>query len=132
VGDRLPERIRLDLEGRPSPPFSQRRELPPWGVIFSPHVLFVRPASPQEEDWFLDRVEDFLAVLATAVGDAAAQPWDGEATFRRREGQHRYCKQQKQNDKTRRVLEKAFSREWAHRYIEQLLFDDPPAPSVSG
>ena len=39
-----------------------------------------------------------------------------------------YCKQQKQNDKTRRVLEKAFNPAWADRYIEELLFDDPAAP----
>jgi hypothetical protein len=42
--------------------------------------------------------------------------------------QLRYCKQQKQNDKTRRVLEKAFDPAWADRYIEELLFDDPPRP----
>ena len=30
------------------------------------------------------------------------------------------------SDKTRRVLEKAFDPTWADRYIEQLLFDDPP------
>jgi phycocyanobilin:ferredoxin oxidoreductase len=26
------------------------------------------------------------------------------------------------------VLEKAFNPAWAERYIEELLFDDPPAP----
>jgi phycocyanobilin:ferredoxin oxidoreductase len=29
------------------------------------------------------------------------------------------------------VLEKAFNPSWAERYIEELLFDDPPAPSSS-
>jgi phycocyanobilin:ferredoxin oxidoreductase len=28
------------------------------------------------------------------------------------------------------VLEKAFNPQWADRYIEELLFDDPPAPSA--
>jgi phycocyanobilin:ferredoxin oxidoreductase len=46
------------------------------------------------------------------------------------QGQLRYCKQQKQNDKTRRVLEKAFNPEWANRYIEELLFDDPQPLSL--
>ncbi|MCT4366758.1 MAG: hypothetical protein N3Z28_03695, partial [Synechococcaceae cyanobacterium MAG-AL2] len=42
-----------------------------------------------------------------------------------------YCQQQKRNDKTRRVLEKAFNPTWANRYIEELLFDDPsPPPSL--
>ena len=45
--------------------------------------------------------------------------------MRRHRGQLSYCQQQKRNDKTRRVLEKAFNPEWADRYIEELLFDDP-------
>jgi phycocyanobilin:ferredoxin oxidoreductase len=43
----------------------------------------------------------------------------------RHQGQLSYCQQQKRNDKTRRVLEKAFNPAWADQYIEQLLFDDP-------
>ena len=46
--------------------------------------------------------------------------------MRRWQGQLNYCRQQKLNDKTRRVLEKAFNPAWADHYIEQLLFDDPP------
>jgi phycocyanobilin:ferredoxin oxidoreductase len=44
---------------------------------------------------------------------------------KRHHGQLSYCRQQKRNDKTRRVLEKAFNPAWADRYIEELLFDDP-------
>jgi phycocyanobilin:ferredoxin oxidoreductase len=62
------------------------------------------------------------------VAQARPQPPDDPATVARWEGQLRYCKQQKQNDKTRRVLEKAFNPAWADRYIEELLFDDPVAP----
>jgi phycocyanobilin:ferredoxin oxidoreductase len=29
------------------------------------------------------------------------------------------------------VLEKAFNPQWADRYIEDLLFDDPPVPSAT-
>ena len=54
---------------------------------------------------------------------------DDPATVKRWQGQLRYCKRQKQNDKTRRVLEKAFNPTWADQYIENLLFDDPPALS---
>jgi phycocyanobilin:ferredoxin oxidoreductase len=32
---------------------------------------------------------------------------------------------QQQNDKTRRVLEKAFGTEWADRYMTMVLFDLP-------
>ena len=96
-----------------------------------PHVLFVRPTSSQEEAGFIEAVQQMLEVMAEAVGRCARQAWNDPATLRRWEGQLRYCKQQKQNDKTRRVLEKAFSPQWADQYIEQLLFDDPPELSPS-
>jgi phycocyanobilin:ferredoxin oxidoreductase len=38
-------------------------------------------------------------------------------------GQHNYCTKQQQNDKTRRVLEKAFGTEWAENYMTTVLFD---------
>jgi phycocyanobilin:ferredoxin oxidoreductase len=124
----LPPGIRTALQQRSRPAFAQVRELPPWGAIFSPEVLFVRPEGPREEAWFVDEVEAFLSVLAEAAARAELQPADAGATVARWHGQLRYCKQQKQNDKTRRVLEKAFDPHWANRYIEELLFDDPPAP----
>jgi phycocyanobilin:ferredoxin oxidoreductase len=127
----LPEAVASALAAVPRPPFSQPRELPAWGEIFSPHVLFVRPASAEEEGWFIDTVAAYLDVLAIAAAAAEPQAADHLATVNRWQGQLRYCRQQKQNDKTRRVLEKAFDPQWADRYIEQLLFDDPPAPSAS-
>jgi len=92
-------------------------------------VLFVRPADGEEERLFIDHVGAVLGVLAEAVSAGTASASDDPATVKRWQGQLRYCKQQKQNDKTRRVLEKAFNPTWADQYIENLLFDDPPAPS---
>ncbi|MFM7312039.1 MAG: phycocyanobilin:ferredoxin oxidoreductase, partial [Cyanobium sp.] len=126
--DGLPEAVLTPLRARERPPFSQVRELPPWGSIFSEQVLFVRPEGEQEESWFIDEVAVFLQVLGEAAAIAEAQGADHPATVRRWEGQLNYCRQQKQNDKTRRALAKAFNPEWADRYIEELLFDDPPAP----
>jgi phycocyanobilin:ferredoxin oxidoreductase len=40
-------------------------------------------------------------------------------------GQHYYCTKQQQNDKTRRVLEKAFGADWAEDYMTSVLFDLP-------
>jgi phycocyanobilin:ferredoxin oxidoreductase len=131
VGEALPETVDRALRDRPRSQFSQVRELPAWGSIFSPHVLFVRPASPKEERDFIDEVSAFLGVLATATAASPSQAPDDPATVARWQGQLRYCKQQKQNDKTRRVLEKAFSPQWADRYIEDLLFDDPPVPCAA-
>jgi phycocyanobilin:ferredoxin oxidoreductase len=92
-------------------------------------VLFVRPQDPAEEEAFVEAVADRLAVLSAALHTTSAQAPDDPATVRRWHGQLRYCRNQKRNDKTRRVLEKAFNPEWAERYIEDLLFDDPPALS---
>jgi phycocyanobilin:ferredoxin oxidoreductase len=124
----LPEGIAAALEARPPRTYSQPRELPPWGSIFSPHVRFVRPAGAAEEQMFVEEVAEALAILAQACRQTPAQADDDPATVERWEGQLGYCKQQKQNDKTRRVLEKAFNPAWANRYIEGLLFDDPPRP----
>jgi phycocyanobilin:ferredoxin oxidoreductase len=89
-------------------------------------VRFVRPTTTQEEGWFIEEVQGFLAVLSAAAQAADFQSSDDPATVARNHGQLSYCQQQKRNDKTRRVLEKAFSPAWADRYIEELLFDDPP------
>jgi len=129
VAGALPAGIDRALAALDPAPFSQVRELPAWGGIFSPHVLFVRPVDRAEEERFIEHVAAVLGVLATAVSEGTAQGPADPATVSRWEGQQRYCKQQKQNDKTRRVLEKAFNPAWADQYIENLLFDDPPALS---
>jgi phycocyanobilin:ferredoxin oxidoreductase len=121
----LPEAVVRRLEALPARRFSQERELPAWGTIFSPYVRFVRPADAAEEQEFIAVGTDFLAVLAAASREAEPQPIDHPDTVLRHQGQLSYCRQQKQNDKTRRVLEKAFNPQWADRYIEELLFDDP-------
>jgi phycocyanobilin:ferredoxin oxidoreductase len=122
----LPAGIEQALARREKRVYQQERELPAWGSIFSPHVRFIRPVSEAEEQAFIADVTDVLDVLAAAIRASEAQPSDAPATVARWKGQLRYCKQQKQNDKTRRVLEKAFNPAWADRYIEELLFDDPP------
>ena len=128
VSDGLPASIDAALASLPRPPFRQSRDLPGWGTIFSPHVCFIRPDGPDEEELFLQHVANVLAVLNAAVREASCEPVEAASTIRRYEGQLNYCLQQKRNDKTRRVLEKAFDVEWADRYIESLLFDNPPRP----
>jgi phycocyanobilin:ferredoxin oxidoreductase len=124
TGD-LPEAVAMRLQALPVRTFSQERELPEWGSIFSPYVRFVRPADAAEEQQFIAVVTDFLRVMAAACAEAQPQTIDHPDTVKRHEGQLSYCRQQKRNDKTRRVLEKAFNPAWADRYIEELLFDDP-------
>ncbi len=128
VTDALPATVTEHLAARQPRQYSQERELPPWGTIFSPFVRFVRPSAGAEEQLFIDEVGEFLEVLGAAIRSTEPQPSDHPATVKRWQGQLRYCRHQKRNDKTRRVLEKAFNPAWADRYIEELLFDDPPAP----
>ncbi|NEO28383.1 MAG: phycocyanobilin:ferredoxin oxidoreductase [Kamptonema sp. SIO4C4] len=103
--------------------FSQPRDLPEWGDIFSQFCLFVRPSTELDEQRFLARVSQFLTVHCQQA--VAANPLSPEEQARNLAGQQYYCTQQRQNDKTRRVLEKAFGDEWAEFYMNSVLFDLP-------
>jgi phycocyanobilin:ferredoxin oxidoreductase len=120
---RLPPAYTIALAALPTFPFSQPRELPAWGSIFSDVCLFIRPGNPDEEMQFLNRVHGFLKVHCQLA--VAAEPVAPEQRSIVLAGQQRYCTQQQQNDKTRRVLEKAFGHEWAERYMTTVLFDCP-------
>lgn len=118
----LPEAYRTGLSALGPADFSQPRDLPPWGEIFSSFCLFIRPSSPEEETAFLQRVDASLTLHCQQANASTAQPQrQGELLA----GQRHYCQQQQQNDKTRRVLEKAFGDAWAERYMTTVLFDVP-------
>lgn len=119
----LPETYNSQLSSLPSLDFSQPRELPEWGHIFSDFCLFVRPSSPDEETMFLGRVGEFLQIHCQAA--IASSPVESEKMQQILAGQRNYCTKQQQNDKTRRVLEKAFGSEWAENYMTTVLFDLP-------
>ena len=97
--------------------------MPEWGYIFSEYCLFVRPTSANEEALFLERVREFLEINCRQALELT--PLSAEQQRIHLEGQKKYCSEQQQNDKTRRVLEKAFDKQWADRYIRQVLFDIP-------
>ncbi|MGQ9866369.1 MAG: phycocyanobilin:ferredoxin oxidoreductase [Pseudanabaenaceae cyanobacterium] len=99
--------------------FRHYRELPPWGGIFSPYCVFVRLETPAEEQAFLDLAVAY-AQIACRMALAIDRVADEGAIAA---GQRRYCAQQRQNDKTRRILEKAFGPEWTERYMTTVLFD---------
>lgn len=107
----------------PKQHFSQTRELPDWGDIFSEFCIFIRPDSPEEEQSFLERVQAFLAIHCQRA--IVAQPVTQEQQEEVLAAQHYYCTKQRQNDKTRRVLEKAFGVDWAEHYMTTVLFDLP-------
>ena len=103
--------------------FSQYRELPPWADIFSEYCLFVRPQDEQEEADFLSYAKQMLAIhCQQGVAAEAISPQQQKLYLA---GQEYYCNKQQKNDKTRRVLEKAFGPEWADNYMNLVLFDTP-------
>lgn len=102
--------------------FSQPRELPEWGDIFSEYCIFVRPTS-SEEAMFLERIQEFLEIHCRQA--IASSPVSSDVVEQILKGQRNYCTKQQQNDKTRRVLEKAFGHDWAENYMTTVLFDLP-------
>lgn len=119
----LPEGYNSQLKNLTTINFSQSRDLPDWGNIFSDFCLFIRPSSLEEESLFLGRVKDFLDIhCSQAIASIPVAPEKVAAIIA---GQHNYCTKQQQNDKTRRVLEKAFGEDWAENYMTTVLFDLP-------
>jgi phycocyanobilin:ferredoxin oxidoreductase len=119
----LPSNYRGALQALPNLEFTQQRELPEWGDIFSDYCLFVRPSNATEESQFLTRVGDFLRSHCQLA--VAANPVSPDERDLNLAGQHYYCTKQQKNDKTRRVLEKAFGTDWADKYMNLVLFDLP-------
>jgi phycocyanobilin:ferredoxin oxidoreductase len=119
----LPSSYQNVLSALPPMQFSQVRDLPPWGAIFSEFCLFIRPTTPDEESQFLGRVKSFLDLHCRQ--SLEIQPISEDEQDLYLAGQQNYCTQQQQNDKTRRVLEKAFGAQWAEKYISMVLFDLP-------
>jgi phycocyanobilin:ferredoxin oxidoreductase len=104
----------------PAQEFSQERQFPTWGDIFSPFCVFVHPNDEAEGQQFVQRVSDYLELHCQTAIVTQSTP---ERTAEILAGQRYYCGRQQENDKTRRVLEKAFGTEWADRYMTTVLFD---------
>eukprot|EP00276_Gloeochaete_wittrockiana_P007266 CAMPEP_0184656944 /NCGR_PEP_ID=MMETSP0308-20130426/16845_1 /TAXON_ID=38269 /ORGANISM="Gloeochaete witrockiana, Strain SAG 46.84" /LENGTH=227 /DNA_ID=CAMNT_0027094281 /DNA_START=329 /DNA_END=1012 /DNA_ORIENTATION=+ len=121
----LPDGYAKALDALEVPAWKQPRELPPWGSIFSKYCTFIRPNDPEEEEIFLSRVRSMMEIHCRQARHTANIPEEVGKVYA---GQYHYCTQQQQNDKTRRVLEKAFGEEWAERYMTTVLFDLPNQP----
>jgi phycocyanobilin:ferredoxin oxidoreductase len=117
----LPLGYAQSLDNLPPYLFKQQRNLPEWGDIFSNYCLFIRPDHAEEEKQFLQRVQDFLQIHCQQARQS--EPLANEQQQEHYAGQQNYCIKQQKNDKTRRVLEKAFGNEWADRYMTKVLFD---------
>lgn len=123
----LPDKYQQTLAQLTVPQFDHPRALPAWGNIFSDFCLFVRPTSHQEEIEFLTRVILFLSIHCQLSNKTQpVQSIEQEAAIVA--GQRHYCLQQQKNDKTRRILERAFGAQWAERYLRTMLFDSVEVP----
>lgn len=116
----LPTNYQTALQALPSQEFSQPRDLPAWGSIFSSFCVFIRPSTPEEEVAFIDHVGGMLEVHCQQAIVTSPTP-DRQPEIL--QGQRHYCQRQQENDKTRRVLERAFGSEWTDHYMNTLLFD---------
>jgi phycocyanobilin:ferredoxin oxidoreductase len=119
----LSEIYRTQLQHLPVNQFACPRQIPEWGDIFSEFCLFVRPDSIEEESRFLDIVESYVEIHCQLA--IASKPVSAAEAEKVLEAQIYYCTQQQQNDKTRRVLERAFGHNWAEHYMTEVLFDFP-------
>ncbi|MFM7218768.1 MAG: phycocyanobilin:ferredoxin oxidoreductase [Nodosilinea sp.] len=118
----LPEAYQASIGKLEALTFSQPRDLPEWGDIFSEFCLFVRLANSVEENKYLQRVEDFLT-LHCQIARNSKPLIKSSDILNIIKGQRNYCTKQQQNDKTRRILEKTFGTEWTDRYMTTMLFD---------
>nr|AUG32088.1 phycocyanobilin:ferredoxin oxidoreductase [Paulinella longichromatophora] len=121
----LPNSFTQYLNAFPTFEYQHPRALPAWGTIFSPLARFIRPSNSIEESKFLDEINQFLITINKNIRELSEQSTSNIKTINRHQIQLFYCMQQKRNDKTRRVLEKAFNPTWADLYINELLFDNP-------
>ena len=119
----LPDLYVSSLAKLPKAEFSEVRELPAWADIFSDWCLFVRPHTAEEEQNFLDLASGYLRIHCQQATDSTLLSPSQQSLYLAR--QQYYCVKQRQNDKTRRVLEKAFGSEWADNYMTSVLFDVP-------
>lgn len=103
--------------------FSQPRDLPGWGTIFSPLCIFARLTDPQEVDLFMEIAGAYLRFHCAQAQTAESVPETNRPQILA--GHRHYSAQQQQNDKTRRILEKAFGADFTERYINTVLFDTP-------
>ena len=122
VGEDMPHLLVTQMESLDFPKFSEPRNLPDWGYIFSPYVCFIRPVNAYEEKSFLSLIDQYLSILLSLLAKVRSDETNSFDTINRLEYQKRYCSNQKRNDKTRVILSKFFGSSWTEEYIEKILF----------
>jgi hypothetical protein len=110
--------------------FGHPRPRPDWGDIFSPDFICVRARSPADAAGALDHgfavLAAYLAAFAAAPATAApgADP-PGQLEASVRAAQSAYCRAQRANRHTRRMLAGFVGADEADRFIDTVLFPLP-------
>jgi phycocyanobilin:ferredoxin oxidoreductase len=97
--------------------FAQKRELPEWGMIFSPDIIAIRPVSDAEL-----RISTEVALHALGLLLTAPRERDGSLAEEIKAGQRQYADAQRRNQHTFRMLSNIFGKECAVHFIENILF----------
>lgn len=100
--------------------FEQNKKMPEWGDVFSEYCVFVKPTE-DEYDKFVDVAFTYLNFYSAIANQAKPD----NNILENYEGHKFYCEKQRQNNKTRRVLESIFGQDFANKYITEMLFDYP-------
>lgn len=97
------------------------RTMPEWGrAIFSDRCVCYRPIDDhQRGEWF--RYVVGLSSLYLNLAEKAYKHWNHAGV---EHGHARYVFHQRENQKTRTLLARYFSEDFADRYVEEVLFDD--------
>lgn len=98
--------------------FETSRALPPWGDIFSDHVLAVRPRSAEEVERALELALMSVRWLLSRPARRAQAPQEVAA------GQARYVAGQRRNEHTLRVLRTVVGEALARRFVDEWLFPE--------
>lgn len=115
----LPEQYKI-LDIVSDREFEKDKKMPEWGDVFSEYCVFV---SPTEDEYskFTEIAFTYLNYHC-AISHNTKKSDNVELNYL---GHKFYCEKQRQNNKTRRVLEGIFDQEFADKYISEMLFDYP-------
>ena len=102
--------------------FSNMREIPKWGNIFSKNVFFASLKDMYEKKAFCTIVDQYLSILIK-LSNKTSPDYDQIIIDERINYQKNYCIQQMKNEKTSLVLLKYFEQKWVDEYIKKILFD---------
>jgi len=101
--------------------FEEDKKMPDWGDVFSQYFIFVRGIEEEYEKFVITALTKLN--YHCAISYNTKPNWDNYPNVY--QGHKYYCEKQRQNNKTRRVLESIFGDEFADRYIKEMLFDYP-------